>query len=142
VNIFEAWLSHKLERRRCTLREGRTIRQEYNRIVGPRSIIAHLELTAAPADDFQFRSNAAWPTDDERAEYEPAVLEGILDELLTSEAQFGFLVTRVSFTLQTIKSHPVYSSSLAFYHVTREAMRNVMDGNVLWSWEEEKQPKP
>jgi len=129
---FEEWLSRKLDRGGCTLRERRTVEEEFSRICGPRSMFAHIVLTGEPSDRFEYRSEAEWPTDRERGER--AVLDGILDELLTDYS--GYLVTKARFTLRAIKYHQVDSCPAAFYRAAREAAAKIVDGNMVWPWEQ------
>jgi hypothetical protein len=136
MTVFEEWLSRKLERGGCALRERRTVEKEHSRILGPRSVFAQVVLTGEPNDLFEYRSEAKWPTDGERCE--AAVLDGILDELLADSS--GYLVTKGRFTLRAIKFHPVGSCPAACYRAAREATREILDRNVLLPWEQASSP--
>jgi hypothetical protein len=128
MTIFEEWLSRKLARGSRRIRESRTIKEEYSRIAGPRSVFAQIVLSGEPSDTFAYRSEATWPIDKESNE--AAVLHGILDELLIHE--YGQLITGVRFTLHSIKYHHVHSSPAAFYHAARGAVRKIVDNNVVY----------
>jgi hypothetical protein len=104
MGIFEEWLARKLDRGGCTLRERRIVEEEYFRIHGPRS------------------------------SFERAVLDGILDELLTDDS--GYLVTKARFTLQVIGYHQVESCPAAFYLAARAAVSKIVDGNKVYPWEQ------
>jgi hypothetical protein len=131
MTVFDEWLSRKLIRGDCTLREHRTVEQEYYRIYGPRSEFAHIVLTGEPSDRFEYRSEVQWPTDGERGG--TAVLDGILDELLTDYS--GYLITKARFTLHAIKYRQVQSCPHAFYQAAREAVAKIVDDNMVWPWE-------
>jgi hypothetical protein len=121
-----------LDRGGCTLRERRTVEEEYFRIFGPRSAFAHIILSGEPSDRFEYSSEAQWPTDRERGER--AVLDGILDELLTDYS--GYVITKARFILHAIKYQQVHSCPAAFYRAAREAVAKIIDDNKVWPWEQ------
>src|SRR5438132_412075 len=123
MTAFEEWLSRKLARGGCRLRERRTISEEYRRNYGPRSAYAHIVLTGEPSESFEYHSHAEWPSDGDRSE--TAVLDGILDELLTDYS--GYVITKARFTLHAIKYHQVDSSPAAFYRAARVAVSKIVD---------------
>jgi hypothetical protein len=127
MGVFDEWLSRKLNRGGCTLRERRTVEEEFSRCYGPRSAFAYVVMTGEPCQTFEYHSEAEWPADGERGER--AVLDGILDELLTDYS--GYLVTKARFTLHAIKYHQVDSSPAAFYQAARAAVRRIVAGNVM-----------
>jgi hypothetical protein len=64
-----------------------------------------------------------------------AVLDGILDELFTTG--LGHIVARIDFVLESIEFHEVDSCAAAFYHASREAVREILGldqfpSNVKW----------
>jgi translation elongation factor EF-G len=125
MSAFDEWLARKLEGG-CGLREKRTVDEKYFVCLGPRNQIAFLVLTGEPWETFEYRSKAEWPL--EAAGNERAVLNGILDELLTNYAR-GY-VTKGRFTLDAIKYHEVDSSQAAFYKAARMAVKKIVEDNV------------
>src|SRR5262249_30258622 len=132
MTVFEEWLARKLERGGCTLREVRTVEEEYFRIHSPKTVFAHIVLTGEPGGEFEYRSEADWPEEGDRRE--EAVLDGILDELLTDYS--GYLITKVRFTLRSIEYRRKGSCPAAYYRAARAAVRKIVDGNVVWPWQQ------
>jgi hypothetical protein len=132
MTVFDEWLSRKLDRGGCTLRERRTFEEEHFRVSSPRSVFAFLVLTGEPSNQFEYCSEAEWPVD--REPNERAVLDGILDELLTDHS--GYPITKARFTLHTIKFHDVDSCPAAFYRAARGAVTKIVDGNTVLPWEQ------
>ncbi len=127
MGVFDEWLARKLKRGGNTLREHRTVEEEFSRCYGPRSAFAFIVLTGEPCETFEYCIEANWPIDAERSER--AVLDGILDELLTDYS--GYLVTNGRFTLHAIKYHHVDSSPAAFYQAARAAVKKIVADNVV-----------
>ena len=70
-----------------------TVRFEYGRVVGPRSIHGGVTLSFEPADTFTFASTVEWPS---RDNYEHAVRRGIEAAFLESDG--GLPASRVTLT--------------------------------------------
>jgi translation elongation factor EF-G len=125
MSVFEDWLARKLERG-CTLREKRTVEEEYFVCLGPRNEFAFLVLTGEPWETFEYRSEAEWTIESNRNER--AVVDGIIEELLTGCS--AHIVTNARFTLRVIRYHEVDSSPRAFYKAARAAVKKIVTENV------------
>jgi hypothetical protein len=134
MTIFDEWLARKVSRPTLTVRKARTVEETFTRILGPRSAFARITLSGEPAACFEFHSEAVWPH--EMQEYDAAVVDGLLDELLATD--LGPVVTRIRFVLREIGWHDVDSSPNAFYQVARMAARKIVEGNTLYPWEQAK----
>jgi hypothetical protein len=98
------------------LREKVKIGAEFVR-QGGKGQYASVEAIASPSRTFEFKSAAAaWDTPEERAEYEPHLLHGILIELVSTD-RTNVLGAQIEIT--TAKSDLVRSSPMAFFNVGR-----------------------
>jgi hypothetical protein len=98
------------------LREPVSISVEYIR-PGGKGHYAGVEALATPATTFAFTSVVgAWDIHEERREYEPSLLQGLLLELVASD-QVNLLGLHVSVT--AVKTDEVLSSAMAFFNVGR-----------------------
>jgi hypothetical protein len=131
MTIFDEWLARKLSRPACTIRQARTVEETFSRILGPRSAFARIIMTGEPSESFDYRSQAQWPGEPER--YDAAVVDGLLDKLLSSN--LGPAVTKVRFVLREIGWHDVDSSPNAFYQAAKAGAQKIIDGNILYPWD-------
>ncbi len=58
------------------------------------------------------KSNAKWPSQEDKGYYEPYVVDGILDELMMGSRES---ILGVRIVLESIEVHPVDSNGYAFY---------------------------
>jgi hypothetical protein len=131
LNYLDNWLSRKRERPQLPIRESRSSRFKFTRMLGPRGEFAVVHLSGEPAAAFGFCSLAEWP--DATCDCTDAVLEGILDELFAVD--FSHVTALVQFTLEKIEWHEVDSCASAFYYAARGAVREILgrdrySGNV------------
>ena len=96
---------------------------------GGKGHFAGVTLVATPSASFSFKSlPQAWRTEEERIEYEPSLVQGIIDSLLnSSEVQFLGL----GFTLEQATADE-RSSKFSFFSVGRlAAFRLVSDPTAV-----------
>jgi hypothetical protein len=117
------WLNRKLSRKREAVRRRLTVRGEVNRPLSPMGhVFAAVVLSVEPGDDFRFRSSATWPS--EPSVYDDAVLDGLIDELVTQG--LGPVVLNLSVHLEQIEWHQVHSSPRAVYEAARAAAKEIL----------------
>jgi hypothetical protein len=128
MSLFDEWLSRKLARRACTIRQSRTVEEEFTRAYSARNDFARIALTGEPSEEFEYRCEVRWPASAGLEGYDRWVIDGLLDELLATG--LGPAVIKVRFTLREIGWHEVYSSPNAFYQAARGAARKVVESNT------------
>ena len=119
LSQVEQWYHRKLRHERIRLPGMVTIGDEYNRVVGPRSIYAKVGIQITPCDEFLFESAVQWP---DAGNHDDLVLDGILDALVGWER--GLLVAR--FALVEVGYHPVHSAPIAYYRAAKRAVQSLL----------------
>lgn len=98
------------------LREKVSIAAEFVR-QGGKGHYARVEATATPSRTFDFTSAFnAWATPEDRSEYEPHLLHGILMELVAAD-RTNLLGVQITITAARVDS--VRSSPIAFFNTGR-----------------------
>ena len=96
-----------------------TVGYEFNQAHGPRSVYAKVVLSASPADEYTFESEAIWPQSDN---YEEAIRKGITDALNTNtQSALG-----IKITLKEIGWHEVSSNEIGFYQAAKLARIGIL----------------
>jgi hypothetical protein len=125
MNYLEQWFQKKISGEVQPFRGMVTIGQEVNHVVGPRSRYAKVVLSASPAKEFTFISEASWPTSDN---YDHIILQAILDVWMGQPTpSFG-----VSFVLKEIGWDDVNSDQHTFYQAARAAVAAILKGTGNW----------
>lgn len=124
---MEEWLAQKLARPRFYIFGEHCVSERYEQRHRPYGNFAEIEIAVKPAELFAFQSLPEWtgaPTG-----LEQAVLEGILDELLSARLVRG--LPGASFTLKRAMWHPNVSKSGDFYAASRNATHKLLHMAVL-----------
>ncbi len=102
-----------------------TVAYEFNRIVGPRNIYAKVIISASNSEDFYFKSEAVWKSED----YSKIVLDGLLDVLVNRSPT---PILNGSFILQEICWDEIGSCKSAFYSASVMATIGILQetGNL------------
>jgi hypothetical protein len=111
--LLEQWWRGKLETAGEPFRGFITIGYEYDKVTGPRHQYAKVVLSASPAEEFSFISEAVWPQEN----CEPIILQAILDVVFTTPGP----PSGIQFLLKEIGWHDLYSSEQCFYRAARSA---------------------
>lgn len=91
---------------------------EFNQYHGPRYVYAKVVLSASPADEYSFESEATWP---QANNYEAAIRKGILDALAPLPDSVG-----VKVILKDIGWHEISSNEVAYYQAAKIAMIGIL----------------
>lgn len=125
MKYFDEWYQNKIKQEVRCFQSRITIGQEINHITGPRSQYAKVVLSAEPADEFTFQSQAVWPQES----YESAILRAIIDVLMGQpNPAWG-----IKFTLREIGYDEVNSSEYSFYTASRAATIFILKGTKYWT---------
>ena len=129
--MLNRWLEMKRARDTRSIEYDLSAEGNFQKIYGPRGDFGKVLISARPASEFSFDSNAQWDSDEDN--YDEYVLEGILDELFTRGLAPAPLLT--AFTLERIWWHPVDSSANAFYFAARDAVDAILKEEKKRSFE-------
>jgi len=125
---IDRWYARKLNGRLKRLKAPCRTTQEFVRHAGLGKY-AKLTISAEPADSFSFCSDAAWATEADREEFEPYVLDGILDLLMVGPSD---PILGVRIVLESAITRPVESNGASFYLAARAATQEIIGITKEW----------
>jgi hypothetical protein len=127
MHTFGTWLASKTGRPACSLVAEARVTEEWQRSTG-RLHYAKVSLAACPAGSFEFASAPnAWASEEDKHEYEPYVLDGIVSELLGTAAP-AVVGLRVVLESAVVRDHE--SNGNAFYQAARLATARLLEGST------------
>jgi len=127
MHTFGSWLAVKTSRHACSLAADARATEEWQRSTG-RLHYAKVTLAAYPAVSFEFVSvSNAWQSEEDQREYEPYVLDGIVNELLGSAAP-AVVGVRVVLESASVREHE--SNGNAFYQAAKLATAKLLQGST------------
>jgi hypothetical protein len=125
MHTFLSWLTSKTNRHTCSLAAEARATEEWRRSTG-RLHYAKVSLAAYPTSSFEFASAPnAWPSEEDKQEYESYVLDGIVSELLSTAAP-AVVGLRVVLESAVVRSHE--SNGNAFYQAAKLATARLLQG--------------
>jgi hypothetical protein len=96
-----------------------TVEYEFNKIVRPRNLYAKVVIFASNSEDFHFKSEAVWKSED----YSKIVLDGLLDVLVNKNPM---PILKGSFILKEIGWDDIGSCESAFYSASVTATIGIL----------------
>ena len=125
MHTAQSWFEHKLAGPCLRLREEARATEEWKRFTG-RNHFAKLTLLASPAESFSLQSApAAWPSEADREEYEPYIVDGVLSELMLGP---GFPVLGLRVVVESAVTHETESNGLSFFQAAKLATAKLLAG--------------
>jgi hypothetical protein len=123
-DYLKLWPQGLLELTSLTLKSKVTVTGERNQHLGPRWDFAKVQVSIEPASQFEVVDAVAANEEARQEGYLDWAVFGLLDVLLVAESA---PLKNIRITLESIETHAVDSSPMAFRHAGRDAGRKIIE---------------
>ena len=122
MNYIEKWASDLVQRQSMPLRKVVRVEGVREKILGPRSDYAKIDVLCEPAEDFVVRFDLPNQQEAQEHGYLDWAVLGMLDVLMTEST---YPLRHVRLTIKGAEVDPIKSNQMAFRHAGRDAAKKV-----------------